>query len=74
MKKIILGLITVASLGLYSCTESTGAKYQVVNRQKAIMLVDQQTGEVFMMELVMEKGKGVVGSNWKQMGDPSKAK
>lgn len=74
MKKILIGLSFMSLVSLFSCEQNSGAKYQAINRQKAILLVDQNTGEVFMMELIMEKGKGVVGSNWKQMGDPSDAK
>ena len=74
MKKIILGVATLLSLGLFSCEQGSNAKYQVVNRQKAILLVDQETGEVFMMDFVAEKGKGVTGSEWKNLGDPSMAK
>ena len=74
MKKIILGVITLLSLGLISCEQGSSVKYQAINRQKAILLIDQESGEVFMMDLVIEKGKGVVGSEWKNMGDPSMAK
>lgn len=74
MKKIIFGLLTLVSIVMFSCQSTSNARYQAVNRQKAVLLIDQETGEVFMMDLVMEKGKGVVGSSWKKMGDPSDAK
>ena len=75
MKKIgiVLGMLII-SLTMFSCGKGHGKKYEVINRQKGIMLVDGKTGEVFMMELKAEKGKGVVGSSWKKMGDPSMAK
>ena len=74
-KNIILGLAVLLSVALNSCEQSnTGPRYQAINRQQAIMLVDQESGEVFLMNLVGEKGKGITGSTWKKLGDPSMAK
>lgn len=78
MKKIVtqIGVGVMFSLLIFSCSQTAGggAKYQAINRQKGILLVDQYTGEVFMMELVVEKGKGVVGSDWRKLGKPTNAK
>ena len=60
---------------LSSCEHGGSSnRFTPVNRQKAMFLVDNETGEVFMMNLVVEKGVGVTGSTWKKMGDPSMAK
>ena len=74
LKRIFISILPILSIFLLACKQSSGSKYQAINRQKAIFLVDQQTGEVFMMDLVVEKGKGVVGSSWKKMGDPTNAR
>lgn len=73
MKKLAFTILAASSLFLFSCQPQSGAKYQAVNRQKALFLIDQETGEVFMMSFVGEKGQGVVGSSWKSMGSPEDA-
>ena len=73
MKKIVLGLGVLIALGLTSCEQGSSARYEPINRKNAMFLVDKETGEVFMMSIVVEKGKGVTGSKWRKMGDPSMA-
>ena len=74
MKKIILGLGVLMMFGLTSCEKGSSDKYEIVNRKNAIFLVDKQTGEVTMMNLLIKKGEGVIGSEWKKMGSPENAK
>lgn len=74
MKKIIFGLGVLVTLGMSSCQPQSSGRFEPVNRKNAIFLVDKETGEVFMMNLKIEKGKGVVGSEWKNMGSPSLAR
>lgn len=75
IQKLVIGASALLLVSLFSCEQTgSGSNYEAINRQKAIFLVDKNSGEVFMMNLVVEKGQGVVGSDWKSLGSPANAK